>query len=143
MKTLLLSILLSISIFANNIAKGEELNLNNIQDQFDKSIKLEKNTKKVIFSFSRANGKIVKEFLEKNNNYLKNNNTLYIADLSGAPSIILSWYMMPKFKKYNYSMGIVKDENKLISIPKQEGKITVITLDNKKITNIEFLSNLN
>jgi hypothetical protein len=142
MKNLILIILLSISIFAASVKTGDTLNLSGIQDQFEKDVKIDNNTKKIIFSFSRDNGKIVKEFFDANKDYLKNNNTLYIADMSEAPSFVLSWFMMPKFKKYDYSMGLVKDENKLNNIPRENKKITVITLENKKITNIEFVTNL-
>jgi hypothetical protein len=142
MKSLILFLFFTLSLFAIDVKIGDAINITNVKDQFEKTMSIDSSVKKIILSFTKENGEIVKSFLEQNPNYLKDNNIKYLADLSGAPSFVLSWFMMPKFKKYNYSMGIVTDENKLKNIPRQNEKITIITLNNLKITNIEFVSNL-
>jgi len=52
--------------------------------------------------------------------------------------MVMSMFMLPKFKKYAYPIGLIEDEKVLETLPKKEKFITLITLDNLKIIAIEF-----
>jgi len=54
----------------------------------------------------------------------------------------MSMFMMPKFKKYGYSVGLVEDKQTAQTLPKQNDKLTVLSLDNLRITQIDFKESL-
>lgn len=110
----------------------------NVQDQFDNKSRIVTSTKQLIIAFSKEQGESIKQFLQANPTYLNEHNALYWMDTSKVPSFVMSMFMMPKFKEYPYTIGIIEDEKILSLLPKEEGKITILTLDNLTITNIVF-----
>ena len=142
MKTLFSLVLASCFLFGAVYQNADSLNGFTIKDQFDQALVVTKDTKKLIVAFSKEKGGEIKAYLDSNPNYLKDENAIYIADVSAAPSFVTSLFMMPKFKKYPFSMGIIKDEELAAKFPKQEEMITIITVENFVITNIDFIPNL-
>lgn len=138
MKFFLLVFFLANLIFADLIQNKDDLSGLKFSDQFDKELIVKEDTKKLIITFSKQKGVEIKEFLDSNPNYLKKENAIYAGDLSSAPSFITSMFMIPKFKKYSFSMGIIKDEDFAKRFPKKEKMITVIELDNSIVSNIKY-----
>lgn len=103
---------------------------------------LDGTTKQIIVAFTKDQGNQIKAFLDENPNYLKEHNALYFMAASGVPSMVMSLFMLPKFKDYAYSIGIVEEKNDAAYLPKQEGKITVISLDNLHIASIDYKEKL-
>ena len=99
-------------------------------------------TKKIIVAFSKEKGEEIKGFLDNNPTYLKDENALYFADVSAAPSFVTSLFMVPKFKKYSYKMGLIKDEDVAATFPKQQEMLTIISLKDSVVTKIEFKKQL-
>jgi hypothetical protein len=141
-KIILVSLALTTFLFGAVLKVGDTLQTTQFTNQFDKDVFITKESKKLILVFSKDKGEVVKTFLEKNPNYLLSIKGHYFADVSGAPSFVTKVFMMPKFQKYPFSMIILKDEKYRDIFPNNEEFITVITLDNLKITQIEFKSNL-
>jgi len=111
-----------------------------LPDQFDKAHTLTDQTKKVIFVFAKATGHTVKEFLKKQDkNYLPSRNTLFIADVSGMPTVIRNTFALPDFKKSPYSVVLIYDKAiaDTYKNEKDTDKITLITLKDRTITNIQ------
>ena len=150
--TLTLSFLLLIStqslLGANDKKSNNTLTINSkltltLPNQFDKEVTLTSTTKKVIFVFAKATGHTVKVFLKKQDkNYLPSKNILYVADVSGMPSLIRNIFAMPNFKKSPYSIALIYDEKtaSLYKNAKNADKITIVTLNNRVITNIQTLT---
>jgi len=111
-----------------------------LPDQFDKAHTLTDQTKKVIFVFAKATGHTVKEFLKKQDkNYLPSRNTLFIADVSGMPTVIRNTFALPDFKKSPYSVVLIYDKAiaDTYKNEKDTDKITLITLKDRTITSIQ------
>lgn len=138
MKFLVSILLVSGLLFANQFKVGDNLSSFSCENQFEKKIAVAQSTKKMIVAFSKEKGEVIKQFLDKNPDYLKTQNALYIADVSSAPAFVTSMFMIPKFKSYSFEMGIIKDEAKATQFPKKDDMITVISLENGVIKNIEF-----
>jgi len=105
---------------------------------------LTKNTKKVIFVFTKATGHLVKSYLkQQEDTYLQNRNIDFIADVSGMPSIIYKMFALPDFKKSNYKVLLIQDEKKsaLFRNDKQLDAVMIITLDNKIVKDVKFITN--
>ena len=117
-----------------------------LPDQFDKAVTLTPQTKKIIFVFAKATGHTVKEFLKKQDKgYLPSRDTIFVADLSGMPTIIRNTFALPDFRKSSYSVVLIYDKT-IASFYKNEkdvDKITIITLNNGVITDLQTLSTEN
>lgn len=140
MKNLLLSLmlLLPLGLFAQDIKEGSSMQTMVFNDQFEKNASITAQTKQIVIAFSKVQGESVKVFLEANPNYLATNNTLYLMDVTTVPSMVMSMFMLPKFKKYSYTVGLIENKKDLAYFPKKENLITVITLDNLNVTSIVF-----
>jgi len=140
MKNLLLSfmLLLPLGLFAQDLKEGTPIQAMVFKDQFEKNIAITDKTKQIMIAFSKVKGESVKVFLEANPNYLVENNAVYLMDVSTVPSMVMSMFMLPKFKKYSYTVGLIENEKDVDYFPKKENFITVITLDNLNVTSIVF-----
>lgn len=137
-KKWLFAMLLPMSLLADVLQENGIFPTLKLKDQFEKEVVINAQTKQIIIAFTKAQGETMKAFLETNPNYLNDNNALYMMDATEVPSVIMSMFMMPKFKKYGYSVGLVEDKQTAQTLPKQNDKLTVLSLDNLRITQIDF-----
>ena len=137
-KKWLFAMLLPMSLLADVLQENGIFPNVKLKDQFEKEVVINAQTKQIIIAFTKAQGETMKAFLETNPNYLNDNNALYMMDATEVPSVIMSMFMMPKFKKYGYSVGLVEDKQTAQTLPKQNDKLTVLSLDNLRITQIDF-----
>jgi len=143
MKKILFSIIfLGTLLLGESLKVGDTFPQTSFKNQFEQKVSVSKNIKQFIVVFSKDDGEKVKIFLEKNPTYLQTNKALYAADLSEAPSLVISMFMRPKFKKYPYSMILLEEKQQAEFFPKNENKITILTLENLQIKKIEYKSNL-
>lgn len=135
-------LLLPFGLFADALKEGAPIQAPVIKDQFEKNVSITPQTKKIIIAFTKSQGDVMKAFFEANPNYLSENNALYFMDATAVPSMVMSMFMMPKFKKYNYAIGLLENEKDATYFPKKEDRMTVITLDNLNVTTISFQEKL-
>ena len=138
-KKFLFTVLLSLSAIANSLTVGSVIPSLTVKDQFEKMHTVDANIKTIIFSASKTEGTTIKDFLlKKDKDYLTTNNTVYIADITGMPSLVTKFIAMPKMKDYPFSVLLVDDTNKgLFAV--QEDMISIISLDNGKITDVKYV----
>jgi len=137
-----LLVLLPFGLFADTLKEGTTIQAPVIKDQFEKTVSIAPQTKQVIIAYTKSQGDVIKAFLEANPNYLSENNALYLMDATAVPSMVMSMFMMPKFKKYTYSIGLLDNEKDVAYFPKKEDRITVISLENLNVTAIDFKEKL-
>lgn len=135
-------LLLPFGLFADALKEGAPIQAPVIKDQFEKNVSITPQTKQIIIAFTKSQGDVMKAFFEANPNYLSENNALYFMDATAVPSMVMSMFMMPKFKKYNYAIGLLENEKDAGYFPKKEDRMTVITLDNLNVTAISFQEKL-
>ena len=138
-KKFLFTVFLGLSAFANSLTIGNVFPTLTIKDQFEKDFTVDANIKTIIFSATKTEGTTIKEFLlTKDKDYLTTNKTVYIADITGMPSLITKFIAMPKMKDYPFSVLLVDEANKgLFSV--KEDMISIISLENGKITDIKYV----
>lgn len=138
-KKFLFTVFLGLSAFANSLTVGNNLPTLTIKDQFEKKHTIDANIKTIIFSATKTEGTTIKEFLlTKDKDYLTTNNTAYVADITGMPSLITKFIAMPKMKDYPFSVLLVDEATKGL-FPVKEDMISIISLDNGKITDIKYV----
>ena len=129
-----------------NLVVGKSLSALTLNDQFEKKHTIDADTTKVIFAFSKDMAHTCNDFFAtKAPTYLKDNHTVFIADVSAAPSLIRSMFIMPGLKDFKHTVLIFEDETvaapfrakveteKIIAVNLKDGKITAVnTLNNEK-----------
>ena len=117
-----------------------------LKDQFDKEHKLTNDVKKVIFAFSKPTGHIIKLYMGvRKSDYLTSRDIIFIADISGMPTIIANMLAIPDLKKSKYPVLLIKKKENAIRFrdEKQKNAIMIISLDNKIVKNVKFVTNEN
>jgi hypothetical protein len=142
MKTTVIFLFLSASLLADVLKVDDKFPFHSFSDQFEKKLAITPQTKEIIISFSKKNGADVKAFLESHKGYLKQNQAVYLADMTSAPSLAMSLFMKPALKKYDFSVGLIEDDDIAEKLPKREGKTTVISLEKMLIKSIKFVDRL-
>ena len=136
---IMISLLLTATLFAE-IKVGENFPSLTLVDQFDKKMEVNKNAK-VLFSFEKDVSSKIKVFLDANEkDYLSKNNIIYISDISSMPSLITSWFAIPKMKKFPFQIALIYNEDEAEGISREEGKVTVVTLKENVIESIAFVT---
>jgi len=109
-------------------------------DQHEKTHTLSADTKTLIFAFSKDVGHTCNDFFAtKKETYLDDHKAIFVADVSSAPSIIRSMFIMPGLKDFKHTVLIIDDENTANSYKKglDVEKIIIVTLSNNIITSID------
>ena len=142
MKITVIFLLLYGLLFADVLKVKDKFLYDSFSDQFEKKLAITPQTKEIIISFSKKNGKAVKAFLQTHKGYLKKRQAVYLADVSSVPSLAISLFMKPSLQKNNFSVGLIEDEEIAETLPTVEGKTTVIRLKKMHIKSIKFINSL-
>jgi len=137
-------VILNSGTISAGIIVGKKLEDFTFKDQFEKETSLQDSTKKVIFVFTKATGHLIKMYMsDKKEDYLISKNIVFIADISGMPSIIATMFAIPDMKKSKYPILLIKEKEKAMRFRNEQHKDSamIITLENKVIKNVRFVSN--
>ena len=152
MKKVILSVLLAYSFLACSDKKievepkvilGKSLESLTLKDQRDVSHSISKDTKIVIFALSKDMGHLSNEFFNsKESDFLSKHNAILVADLSGAPSLIRSMFIIPGLEDFKHTVLILDDKTKAAPYKNEKhlDKLNVVYVDNFIIKKIEYAS---
>ncbi len=139
MKLIISFILLITSLFSQGFEKNGKLNHFSLPDQFNKMHTVSDDTQTLIVSFEKDTGKMVNEFLaSKESDFLQKHHAVFIANISGMPSIITKLFALPKMRDYKHTILLIYDENDKRFLQKDELS-TVYKIENGVIKDIEFV----
>jgi hypothetical protein len=141
-KSILTILLLIGTLFSKDIKVGSYLPCESCKNQFDQTIIVNKKTKMILLAFSQEKDELINNFLQENKNFLKKYKAYYVRDLSSVPSFVVSMFIKPNYKSYNYDIGLITNEQKAKKLPRKDDKITIIYLRKKKVRKILFKDNL-
>jgi hypothetical protein len=137
LKTILFFLVLSNSALALN--PGDLLEEFSLKDQHENVSQVDASTKYLVFAKHKKASKIVEEaFRDTSKDYFPTKKLVYVADVSGMPGFVLSWFALPKMKKYPFRVLLEKEPDKTTVLPAKEGQVTVIFLDNLRVKKIEY-----
>ncbi|PHR54121.1 MAG: hypothetical protein COA44_14165 [Arcobacter sp.] len=110
-----------------------------LKDQHQKAHTIPADTTTLIFAFSKDMGHTCNDFFaSKEDTYLNDNHSIFVADVSGAPSIIRSMFIMPGLKDFKHTVLVIDDKNVATGykVGMDTEKIVIVSLDNNIITKI-------
>ena len=141
MKRILLSLLvMGLSLFANEFKIGDNIGIFSMLNQHDQKVTIDSSITKILVSFEKDTGADINEYLnEKDKDFLKNKHAVFIANISGMPSIITKMFALPKMRKYTHEILLIYDDEDKRFTSKDEMS-TLYTLDNGVITNISYVT---
>lgn len=142
LKKLLLTAFLALGLSAASLEVDSNIENITIKDQFEKEHKLDANVKTILFASDKGTSDLLRDYLlplSENKNILEENGAVYVADISGMPSLISKFIALPKMKKYPFSVMLLDDSNK-DNFTKEDGKIIVYSIEDGKVSKIEKIS---
>lgn len=142
LKKLLLTAFLALGLSAASLEVDSNIEDITIKDQFEKEHKLDANVKTILFASDKGTSDLLKDYLlplSENKNILEENGAVYVADISGMPSLISKFIALPKMKKYPFSVMLLDDSNK-DNFTKEDGKIIVYSIEDGKVSKIDKIS---
>ena len=141
MKNIILLFLLSATyVWSEPLQVGEELSLLQYETQRDEKVTIPTGTRTLVFTSEMEASKIAHEVFEVGGeDYLNQNFTIFISDIHRMPFLISKFVALPKMRKYKYTMHLIKEDTAGSIFPREKGKLTIITLDNLKVTSIQFV----
>ena len=116
-----------------------------LNDQNEKAHSLKSSTKKVVFAFSKETGHTCNDFFAtKDASYLESLNTVFVADVSGAPSLIRSMFIMPGLKDFKHTVLVLDDKDIAASYKAghDSEKIIVVDVEDGIIKNMKALNSV-
>ncbi|RXJ84597.1 hypothetical protein [Arcobacter sp. CECT 8985] len=140
MKKIILLISLVFFAYAKQFHVGDKIGMFSLLDQFDVKHTIDKNIKTIIVSFEKQTGKDVNEFLNsKDPTFLKDHNAVFIANISGMPTIITKLFALPKMRDYKHKILLIYNDSDT-RFKNVEGKSTLYKLENGVIKQIKFIT---
>lgn len=111
------------------------------EDQFEEPISLAKDTKKIIYSNSKDGSKVfTTAFESKKQEYFIKHKALVLADIRKMPSIISKLIAIPKMRKYEYKIALIRSDEKAIPFPSEENQVSLIVVENGKLKSVAYTS---
>src|SRR5574344_1438869 len=142
LKKIVLATLLALGLNAAPLAVDSVVDNLKIKDQNEVEKVIDTNVKTILFASDKSTSDMLRDYLlplNKKENILEKNSAVYVADISGMPSLISKFIALPKMKKYPFSVLLLDDTNKDNSV-KEDRKIIVYSLENRKVVKIDKIS---
>lgn len=112
-----------------------------LEDQHGVIGKVDGEIRQVLFTRDMDAGDAVKAALaEEGTSLLDARGTVYLADISGMPSLVRRLFALPGLRKRDYSMLLDVDGEVTRRIPGEAGRATLVGLDSLKITSVRYLA---
>ena len=141
-RKLLLATFLAHGLNASPLALDSVVENIKIKDQHEVEETIDSNVKTILFASDKKTSDLLRDYLlplSEKENILEKNSAVYVADISGMPSLISKFIALPKMKKYPFSVLLLDDTNK-DNFVKEDGKIIVYSLENGKVVKIDKIS---
>jgi len=140
MRTLLFVICTLLTSFAqaSSYVEGDLVSQIQLQDQFENEITVSEGTQTLLFSRNMKGGDIIKEALEVLTAEQKqaSDKLVYVADISGMPSLIAKFVAIPQMKDLPFSMALDREGETTRLLPSEKDQATLIKLDRLKVMSV-------
>lgn len=137
---LLAILLLAPTAAAQTRAVGDRIEPFSLEDQHGEAHEVDASIQVILFSRDMAGGKLLKEALADDGaGLLERRGAVYVADISGMPSLVARLFALPSMRERPYAMLLDRDGSATAQLPDREERATVIVLDALEIQRVEHL----
>lgn len=132
-----------VALGVSGLAQAEQkLAPTEFMDQWEQPQLLNSDTKWLIFTDTKDAGSWVKDTLEALEiEDMATNNWLYVADVSGMPSLITRFMAIPKMKNYKFSIALEREGDLTKDWPKQESAVNIYQLNALTVEKVHAFKN--
>ena len=118
---------------------GESVILDGIEDQRGNRFEHQNNMQTLLFVDGMDAKNVARESLRSIDvSCMEAGKLVYLADISGMPSLISNLIAIPKLRHYPYSIWLDREGDVSESLPVQDGKVTVIGVKHQVIESVMF-----
>lgn len=109
-------------------------------DQNDVPHKIDASVRVIFFAREMEGGAVIQALLDQEGpGYLGKHRALYVADISGMPSLIAKLVAIPKMREERpYPTLLDRDGATTAPFPSEEGRVTIMGLDKLRVTAIHY-----
>jgi hypothetical protein len=108
-----------------------------LEDQHGESQQVDATTRIILFSRDMDGGKLLKEALaDVSEDILTNHSGVYVADISGMPSLVARMFALPSMRKRPYAILLDRDGQTTRRLPDVDERATLIFLEKLEITKV-------
>ncbi|MFB2685549.1 hypothetical protein ACE02B_10110 [Shewanella mangrovisoli] len=123
---------------AASYVAGDAINPILLQDQNEQAVSVTDDTKVVLFSRSMKGGDIIKETLTPLAGDKFPQHLVYVADISGMPSLIAKFVAVPQMQELPFAIGLDREGEISRLLPDTKDMATMILLDHRNIQDIAY-----
>lgn len=123
---------------AASYVAGDAINPITLQDQNEQVVSVTNETKVVLFSRSMKGGDIIKETLTPLAGDKFPSHLVYVADISGMPSLIAKFVAVPQMQELPFAIGLDREGEISRLLPDTKDMATMILLNNFSIQDIAY-----
>ncbi|WP_417763273.1 hypothetical protein [Shewanella sp.] len=132
-------LMVSFSGWASEFAIGDRLPNAQFEDQFANAAVVNNETRWVVFTRSMAGAEVVQEALAgATTAQLSHAHLIYVADISGMPSLIFKLVALPKMQDLGYSIALDKEGEFTKYYPVADGTAALLDLKEMQLTQIRY-----
>lgn len=140
MRALLVAALLlpAVVLAVEPYTTGDTLPATRFDDQHGLTHTLHEHVRVIVFSHDMEGGDVIKAALADDGpRLLGDAGAVYVADVSGMPTVIRRMFALPKMRKRTYPMLLDTDGDATARYPARPAQATVIVLDRLRVTSIQ------
>lgn len=110
-----------------------------LRDQHDKPVVVDRHTAYLIFAAERSVSDWVNKTLAvQTAGTLERIHAVYVADISGMPTLITNTFALPKWQQLPFPIGLARSATQVADIPRQAGHATVVALKDGTVLQWQF-----
>jgi hypothetical protein len=130
------------TVLAGELKVGDSLPALTLKDQNGEAHAIGNSLRYLVFAPDRSSSQIVAQsFKSQTAASLQSHGVVYVADIKGMPSVVASWFALPKMRQQPYPILLGRETADTAMLPRQVNCVTVISGDNGHVTVITFLHN--
>jgi len=112
-----------------------------LKDQHDQPVLVDATTRKVIFVAEKSVTDQVTAVLGANGKTtLAQARAVLVADISAMPALVSRLFAVPAMRELGFPVALAREAGAVANLPRRKGAATVLTLDNSRVTQVQYLS---
>lgn len=140
----LLSALLISTAQADTLTTGSAFPQSELSDAHGNNVALPGDSHYVLFAADMDAADLIKDrYAKGKEDPFTPRHAIYVADISGMPSLVSRFIAKPKMRKYPFDIALDEEGEVTAGWPTHEDSLTIFTLDHGQITDISYCATQN